>query len=66
MTVLGNFFYGMGTIGQLFPPVPPVQTGAGPASAWEGVSASFFQAGDNIREALKDFSESPARPAVSR
>jgi hypothetical protein len=58
MTVLGNFFYGMGTIGQLFPPVPPIQMTVGPASAWKGVAASFFQTGNNIREALKEFSES--------
>lgn len=57
MIGLTEFYSGMATIGQLFPPVPPVQMDSGPASAWQGVANSFFQAGNNIRNALKDFAE---------
>jgi hypothetical protein len=54
---LDGFFYGMATVGQLFPSVPPVRMDGGPASAWRGVASSFFQAGNNIRDAVKEFSE---------
>jgi hypothetical protein len=58
-----KFLDSMATVGQLFPPVPPVQTGGGTDSAWRGVAASFAQAGDSIRAALKEFSEYQAQSA---
>ncbi|MDR3171384.1 MAG: hypothetical protein LBU17_07130 [Treponema sp.] len=51
-------------IGQIYPPKrPSVQTS--PASAWNGVGDAFAQAGDNIRDALKEFRERVMRIAES-
>jgi hypothetical protein len=47
------FFQGMGTIGQLFPPVrQPSHTDW--ASAWQGVGDAFAAAGDNLRDAIEE------------
>jgi hypothetical protein len=50
---MNDFFYGMSTIGDLFPPVPGLNTVPNPGSAWKGVANSFAQVGDNIRAAIK-------------
>ena len=48
------FFEGMGTIGQIFPPVR--RSGhTNWASAWHGVGDAFAEAGDNLRDAIDEF-----------
>jgi hypothetical protein len=47
------FFKGMGTIGQIFPPVRPPKP-SNWASAWEGVGDAFAAAGDNLRDAIDE------------
>jgi hypothetical protein len=45
------FFYGMGTIGQIFPHLPeePPET-----SPWQGVGDAFAADGDSLRWAMKE------------
>jgi hypothetical protein len=47
------FFKGMGTIGQIFPPVRTPEP-SNWASAWEGVGDAFAAAGDNLRDAIDE------------
>jgi hypothetical protein len=50
------FFQGMGTIGQIFPPIQkPRRTS--PASSWQGVGDAFAAAGDNLRLAIREFKD---------
>jgi hypothetical protein len=48
------FFQGMGTIGQIFPPVRQPKP-ANWASAWQGVGDAFAATGDNLRDAADEF-----------
>jgi hypothetical protein len=50
------FFQGMGTIGQIFPPIRKPQESS-PASAWQGVGDAFAAAGDNLRLAIREFKD---------
>ncbi|MDR1218973.1 MAG: hypothetical protein LBK73_05115 [Treponema sp.] len=53
------FFQGMGTIGQIFPPVRQPKP-ANWASAWQGVGDAFAAAGDNLRNAIDEFRKTQA------
>jgi hypothetical protein len=48
------FFQGMGTVGQIFPPVRQPKP-ANWASAWQGVGDAFAAAGDNLSDAIDEF-----------
>jgi hypothetical protein len=48
---MDNFFYGMGTVGQLFPRLPEEPPGTSP---WQGVGDAFAAAGDSLRWAMKE------------
>ena len=52
---IGNFLKGMGTVGQLSPPPYSYKDYPPQGSAWQGVAASFCQAGDSLRYAMKKF-----------
>jgi hypothetical protein len=51
---------GMDTIGQLFPPACQPVEYPSQGSAWEGVANSFYQAGNDLRFAIKE------RPVAKR
>ncbi|MDR1232549.1 MAG: hypothetical protein LBK61_14245 [Spirochaetaceae bacterium] len=51
------FFQGMGTIGQIFPPVRQPKPDNW-ASAWQGVGDAFAATGDNLRDATDEFRNS--------
>jgi hypothetical protein len=51
---MNSFFRGMAMIGQIYP-VKRNAVQTSPASAWKGVGDAFAQAGDNIRDAIKEF-----------
>jgi hypothetical protein len=63
---MNNYFRGVAMIGQIFPTMRrrPAQTSA--VSAWNGVGDAFAQAGDNIRDALKEFNEIKTRESLAR
>ncbi|MDR0997972.1 MAG: hypothetical protein LBL70_02810 [Treponema sp.] len=52
------FFEGMGTIGQIFPPIRQPKP-ANWASAWQGVGDAFAAAGDNLRDAIEEVRNTP-------
>jgi len=53
---MNDFVKGMDTIGQIFPDPYPFRNYPTQKSAWEGVSASFRQTGDNLRRAINECS----------
>ena len=57
---MNDFVKGMNTIGQLFPAPASYENYPVPGQAWKDVAKSFFQAGNNIRSAIKE--AAPAKP----
>jgi hypothetical protein len=64
---MDNFVKGISTVGQLFPPPCPYPAQA-QGSAWADTANSFRQAGNSLRRAMKDFSDTQreGRPDDSR
>ena len=54
---MSDFVKGMDSIGQLFPAPCTYEDYPAPNSAWEGVAESFRQAGNDLRFALKEYSD---------
>jgi hypothetical protein len=54
---MNDFLRGMASIGQLFPLPTPYLNYPSQASAWRGVANSFYQTGNNLRLAIKEFSD---------
>lgn len=54
---MNDFSKGMNSVGQLLPSPCPYTEYPPPNSAWNGAANSFRQAGDSLRQALKDFSD---------
>jgi hypothetical protein len=55
---MNDFLRGMASVGQLAPDPTPYSDYPTQNSAWRGVANSFYQAGNNIRAAIKEFSDS--------
>ena len=54
---MNDFLRGMSSVGQLFPAPPPYSSYPAQDSAWRGVANSFYQTGNNLRAAMKEFSD---------
>jgi hypothetical protein len=54
---MNDFFRGMASVGQLFPDPTPLADYPSRDSAWQGVANSFYQAGNNLRAAIKELSD---------
>jgi hypothetical protein len=54
---MNDFIRGMNSIGQLFPAPIPYSNYPRYDSAWRGVANSFYQTGNNLRAAMKEFSD---------
>jgi hypothetical protein len=52
---MNDFLRGMTSVGQLFPVPAPYSGYPSQNSAWRGVANSFYQAGNNLRAAMKEF-----------
>jgi hypothetical protein len=52
---MNDFLRGMTSVGQLVPDPAPSSDCPAKNSAWQGVANSFYQAGNNIRVAIKEF-----------
>jgi hypothetical protein len=49
---MNDFFYGMSSVGNLFPLPRVTQLNISPYSAWHGVASAFMQTGNNMRQAI--------------
>jgi hypothetical protein len=54
---MNDFLRGMASIGQLLPDPAPYSDYPSRDSAWQGVADSFYQTGNNLRAAIKEFSD---------
>jgi hypothetical protein len=54
---MDNFVKGITTVGQLFPSPCPYPVSQTQGSAWADAANSFRQAGNSLRCAMKDFSD---------
>jgi hypothetical protein len=54
---MNDFFKGMASVGQLFPAPASCPDYPHRDSAWQGVVNSFYQTGNNLRTAIKEFSD---------
>jgi hypothetical protein len=54
---MNDFLRGMTSVGQLFPVPTPYLSYPSQSSAWQGVANSFYQTGNNLRDAIKEFSD---------
>jgi hypothetical protein len=54
---MNDFLKGMTSVGQLFPDPAPYSGYPSKDSAWHGVANSFYQAGNSLRAAIKEFSD---------
>ena len=58
---MDDFFYGISTIGDLFPSVPPVEK---PSNPWQKVANAFFRTGNCLREAMNEFQVTQAQSTI--
>jgi hypothetical protein len=54
---MSDFLRGMASVGQLAPDPTPYTGYPSQNSAWQGVANSFYQTGNSLRVALKEFSD---------
>ena len=54
---MNDFVKGMDSIGQLFPSSGTYEDYPSTNSAWEGVAESFRQVGNDLRFAIKEYSD---------
>jgi hypothetical protein len=54
---MNDFLRGMTSVGQLAPDPTPYSGYPTKDSAWHGVANSFYQAGNNLRVAIKEVSD---------
>jgi hypothetical protein len=63
---MNDFLTGMSSVGQLFPAPASYSGYPSQDSAWRGVAYSFYQTGNNLRLALKDFSDAQRESKQTR
>jgi hypothetical protein len=54
---MNDFLRGMASVGYLVPDPAAYSDYPAGNSAWRGVANSFYQTGNNLRDALKEFSD---------